>query len=51
MTWRPQSSVDVDEEGAEKLFRLLEALDESDDVQSVSANFAVSDDIMAKLMV
>ncbi len=51
LTWRPQSSVDVDEEGAEKLFRLLEALDESDDVQSVSANFAVSDDIMAKLMV
>ena len=50
LTWRPQNSVDVDEEGAEKLFRLLEALDESDDVQSVSANFAVSDDIMAKLM-
>ncbi len=50
LTWRPQSSVDVDEVGAEKLFRLLEALEESDDVQSVSANFAVSDDIMARLM-
>ena len=51
LTWRPQNSVDVDEDGAEMLFRLLEALEESDDVQSVSANFAVSDDIMAKLMV
>jgi len=50
LTWRPQNSVDVDEDGAENLFRLLEALEESDDVQSVSANFAVSDDIMAKLM-
>ncbi len=50
LTWRPQSPVDVDEEGAEKLFRLLEALEESDDVQSVSAHFAVSDDTMSKLM-
>ena len=50
LTWRPQNSVDVNEVGAESLFRLLEALEESDDVQSVSANFAVSDDIMARLM-
>ena len=50
LTWRPHSSVDVDEDGAESLFRLLEVLEESDDVQSVSANFAVSDDIMAKLI-
>ncbi len=51
LTWRPQNTVEVDEDGADKLFRLLEALEESDDVQSVSANFAVSDDIIAKLMV
>ena len=50
LTWRPQNSVDVNEIGAENLFRLLEALEESDDVQSVSANFAVSDDIMTRLM-
>jgi len=50
LTWRPLNSVDVDEVGAESLFRLLEALEESDDVQSVSANFAVSDDLMARLM-
>ncbi len=50
LTWRPHSSVNVNEVGAENLFRLLEALEESNDVQSVSANFAVSDDIMVKLI-
>ena len=51
LTWRAQNSIELDEDGAEKLFRLLEVLDDNDDVQSVSANFSVSDDIMAKLMV
>ncbi len=49
LAWRPSSTVEVDEAGAEKLFRLLEALEESDDVQSVAANFSVADDIMARL--
>ncbi len=49
LAWRPSSTVDVDETGAEKLFRLLEALEENDDVQSVAANFSVADDVMARL--
>ncbi|MDE0060616.1 MAG: YebC/PmpR family DNA-binding transcriptional regulator [Defluviicoccus sp.] len=49
LAWRPSSTVEVDEAGAEKLFRLLEALEENDDVQSVAANFSVADDIMARL--
>ena len=49
LAWRPQNTVDLDEDGAQELFRLLEALEDSDDVQSVSANFSVADDIMAKL--
>ena len=49
LAWRPSSTVDVDEAGAEKLFRLLEALEENDDVQSVAANFSVADDVMARL--
>ena len=49
LAWRPSSTVEIDEAGAEKLFRLLEALEESDDVQSVAANFSVADDIMARL--
>ncbi len=49
LAWRPSSTVEVDEAGAERLFRLLEALEENDDVQSVAANFSVADDIMARL--
>jgi transcriptional/translational regulatory protein YebC/TACO1 len=39
-------SVQLDEEGARKVFRLIEALEDSDDVQNVYANFDVSDEIM-----
>ncbi len=49
LNWRPQTTIALDEGGASTLFKLLEALDESDDVQQVSANFEVSDDIMQKL--
>ena len=49
LNWRPQNSVPMDEGGASTLFKLLEALDDSDDVQQVSANFEVPDDIMQKL--
>jgi YebC/PmpR family DNA-binding regulatory protein len=46
-TFLPSVSVDLDEEAARKVFRLLEALEESDDVQNVYANFDVSDEVMA----
>jgi YebC/PmpR family DNA-binding regulatory protein len=42
----PSVSVDLDEEGARKVFRLIEALEDSDDVQNVFANFDVSDEVM-----
>jgi YebC/PmpR family DNA-binding regulatory protein len=45
----PSVTVDLDEDGAGKIFRLLEALEDSDDVQNVWANFDVSDDVMAKV--
>lgn len=48
-TFVPSVSVALDEDGARKIFRLLEALEESDDVQNVYANFDVSDDIMEKV--
>ena len=37
----------LDEDGAKKVFRLIEALEDSDDVQNVWANFDVSDEVMA----
>jgi YebC/PmpR family DNA-binding regulatory protein len=45
----PTVSVPLDEDGARKIFRLVEALDDLDDVQDVFANFDVSDEIMEKV--
>jgi transcriptional/translational regulatory protein YebC/TACO1 len=50
LVWRPQVLTPVaDEEAAQALFKLIEALEDSDDVQTVYANFDVPDDVMAKL--
>jgi YebC/PmpR family DNA-binding regulatory protein len=49
LVWRPKSLTPVDGAVAESLFKLLEALDDSDDVQSVFANYEMSDDVMARL--
>jgi YebC/PmpR family DNA-binding regulatory protein len=45
----PSVEIDLDEDNARKVFRLIEALEDSDDVQDVYANYKVSDDIMEKL--
>ncbi|MBR7832679.1 YebC/PmpR family DNA-binding transcriptional regulator [Actinospica durhamensis] len=45
----PNLQVQLDEEGARKIFKLIDALEDSDDVQNVFANFDVSDEIMAIL--
>jgi YebC/PmpR family DNA-binding regulatory protein len=45
----PSVQVELDEEGAKKIFKLIDALEDSDDVQNVFANFDVSDDVMAKV--
>jgi len=47
--WKPQTGTPVDEEKAESVMRLINVLDDDDDVQNVYANFEVSDDVMAKL--
>ena len=43
----PSMQVELDADGAGKVFRLVEALEDLDDVQNVYANFDVSDDVMA----
>ncbi|MFC9281580.1 YebC/PmpR family DNA-binding transcriptional regulator [Streptomyces collinus] len=45
----PSVQVELDEEGARKIFKLIDALEDSDDVQNVFANFDVSDEIMEKV--
>ncbi|KQS64569.1 transcriptional regulator [Rhizobium sp. Leaf371] len=47
--WKAQNSVPVDEERAESLMKLIDTLEDDDDVQNVYANFEVSDEVMAKL--
>ncbi len=43
----PSVQVPLDEEGARKVFKLIDALEDSDDVQNVYANFDVPDDVLA----
>ena len=49
LTWKPQNTVAVDDETGEKLLKLIDLLNEHDDVQNVFANFEVSDALMAKM--
>jgi transcriptional/translational regulatory protein YebC/TACO1 len=43
----PSVTVPLDQDGARKIFKLIDAIEDSDDVQNVYANFDVSDDVMA----
>ena len=49
LAWRPQTSVDVSADDAETLMKLIDALDDDDDVQNVSGNYEISDEVMEKL--
>lgn len=49
LAWRPQTMVDVGEDDAGKLFKLIDTLDDDDDVQTVWGNYEVSDAVMEKL--
>ncbi|MEX2034824.1 MAG: YebC/PmpR family DNA-binding transcriptional regulator [Xanthobacteraceae bacterium] len=49
LVWKPQNIVAVDDEQGEKLLRLLETLNEHDDVQNVYANFEMSDAVIARM--
>ena len=49
MTWKPQNTIAVDDEAGEKLVKLMDALDDHDDVQNVYANFELSDALVAKM--
>jgi YebC/PmpR family DNA-binding regulatory protein len=49
LVWRPQNTVAVDDEQGEKVIRLIENLNDHDDVQNVYANFEVSDAVVAKM--
>ncbi|CAN7542991.1 YebC/PmpR family DNA-binding transcriptional regulator [Rhizobium leguminosarum] len=47
--WRAQNNVPVDEEKAQSLLKLIDSLEDDDDVQNVYSNFEVSEEVLAKL--
>ncbi|MGX5719667.1 YebC/PmpR family DNA-binding transcriptional regulator [Shinella zoogloeoides] len=47
--WKAQNTVPVDEEKAQSLMKLIDTLEDDDDVQNVYSNFEVSDEVLAKL--
>jgi YebC/PmpR family DNA-binding regulatory protein len=49
LVWRPQTTTDLDLDAAQTLMGLIEALEEDDDVQTVTANFEISEEIMSQL--
>jgi transcriptional/translational regulatory protein YebC/TACO1 len=49
LTWKPHNTVPVDDETGEKLLKLIDLLNEHDDVQNVYANFEVSEALLTKM--
>jgi YebC/PmpR family DNA-binding regulatory protein len=49
IVWRPQNTIAVEDEAGEKILRLIGALEDNDDVQTVTANFEVSEALLEKM--
>ena len=49
LVWRPQNTIAIDDEQGEKVLKLIDSLNDSDDVQNVYANFEVSDALVQKM--
>ncbi|MBT3557126.1 MAG: YebC/PmpR family DNA-binding transcriptional regulator [Rhodospirillales bacterium] len=49
LDWKPQNSIAVEEDAAGTLLKLLDVLDDNDDVQRVAANFDIAEDVMERL--
>ncbi|MEP2530900.1 YebC/PmpR family DNA-binding transcriptional regulator [Shimia sp.] len=49
LVWKPTTSTEMDLEGMQKLMKLIDALEDDDDVQRVTANFEASDEVMEQL--
>ena len=49
LIWKPTTTTELDLEGMQKLMKLLDALEDDDDVQRVTANFEASDEVMAQI--
>ena len=50
LVWKAANTIEVDEEKAASLLKLIDVLEDNDDVQTVSANFEIADDVMERLV-
>jgi len=50
LVWKPNVMADVTEEQAQSILKLIDVLEDNDDVQIVTTNFSVSDDVLEKLL-
>jgi len=49
LIWKPQTTTELDLEGMQKLMKLIDALEDDDDIQKVTVNFDASDEVLAQL--
>ena len=49
LVWKPTTTTEMDLDGMQKLMKLIDALEDDDDVQRVTTNFEASDDVMERL--
>ena len=49
LVWRPTTTTELGLEDAQKLLKLIDALEDDDDIQTVTANFEISDEVMEQL--
>ena len=49
LIWKSKNNININKETADKLFKLLEILEDNDDVQGVSSNFEVDEAVMSSL--
>ncbi len=49
LSWRPNNGVPVDNDSAQTLMKLIDALEDNDDVQTVAANFDIPEEVLAEL--
>ena len=49
LVWKPSTTTEMDLEGMEKLMKLIDALEDDDDIQRVTTNFEASDEVMSQL--
>lgn len=49
LTWKSENNIDVNKDTADQLFKLLNTLEDNDDVQNISSNFEVSEEVLHKL--